>query len=110
MGLKPSDLSLPEESIVSLIKWYCREAGVRNLQKHIERICRKVALKVVQTKQDSEALLSEAAAKRAASDAAFAAAAAAAAVVGNYRARAGAPSVISTRPAWPMQRALEAGG
>ena len=30
---------------------YCREAGVRNLQKHVEKICRKVALKVVRATQ-----------------------------------------------------------
>ena len=33
---------------------YCREAGVRNLQKHIEKICRKVALKVVRVTQPRE--------------------------------------------------------
>lgn len=30
-----------------LIKSYCRESGVRNLQKHIEKVVRKVAYKVV---------------------------------------------------------------
>jgi len=51
MGLQPSHLELQEEAVVSLIRWYCRESGVRNLQKHIERICRKVALKVVRGSQ-----------------------------------------------------------
>lgn len=39
-------------AIESLIRWYCREAGVRNLQKHIERICRKLATKVVEKWED----------------------------------------------------------
>ena len=47
MGLKDEHLLLPDESLEELIRGYCREAGVRNLQKHIERICRKVALKVI---------------------------------------------------------------
>jgi len=47
MGLKPEHMELKDEAALQLIRWYCREAGVRNLQKHIERICRKVALRVV---------------------------------------------------------------
>jgi len=31
----------------SLARWWCREAGVRNLEKHINKIYRKVALQVV---------------------------------------------------------------
>ena len=43
-------------AIESLIRWYCREAGVRNLQKHIERICRKLATKVVEQWENRKAL------------------------------------------------------
>lgn len=31
----------------ALINEYCREAGVRNLKKHIEKLYRKVALRIV---------------------------------------------------------------
>jgi len=51
MGLREEHIELTEEAVVSLIRWYCRESGVRNLQKHIEKICRKVALKVVRSGQ-----------------------------------------------------------
>ena len=34
----------------ALIENYCREAGVRNLQKHLEKIYRKVALKLAKSK------------------------------------------------------------
>jgi len=61
MGLTPEQMEMPRESIVALIRWYCREAGVRNLQKQIERICRKVALKVVQVVQSAEHATLEAA-------------------------------------------------
>ena len=53
MGMKEAHLSLTDEAVEELIRWYCREAGVRNLQKHIEKICRKVALKVVRKQQEA---------------------------------------------------------
>ena len=37
-GVAPERLTLSSEAINSLIKWYCRESGVRNLQKHIEKV------------------------------------------------------------------------
>ncbi|KAF9259401.1 ATP-dependent protease La [Marasmius fiardii PR-910] len=47
-GLKEADVMLTEDAVDVLIKYYCRESGVRNLKKHIEKIYRKAALKVVQ--------------------------------------------------------------
>jgi ATP-dependent Lon protease len=35
-------VDLSDGALHALIETYCREAGVRNLQKHIERIYRKV--------------------------------------------------------------------
>lgn len=46
-GLKEEHISLYDDAIQLLIKSYCRESGVRNLQKHIEKVIRKVAFKVV---------------------------------------------------------------
>ena len=40
-------VTLNDDAVQSLIRWYCREAGVRNLEKHLERIYRKVALEIV---------------------------------------------------------------
>ena len=37
-GLKDEQVVLEPEAIEELIKWYCRESGVRNLQKHIEKV------------------------------------------------------------------------
>ncbi|KAJ8088265.1 ATP-dependent Lon protease pim1 [Marasmius tenuissimus] len=47
-GLKDADVLLQPDTVDMLIKYYCRESGVRNLKKHIEKIYRKAALKVVQ--------------------------------------------------------------
>lgn len=46
-GLKEADVQLSDEAIDELIKSYCRESGVRNLKKHIEKIFRKSALNIV---------------------------------------------------------------
>ncbi|KAI1658427.1 ATP-dependent protease La [Daldinia decipiens] len=47
-GLKGADVSLTDTAIDELIKSYCRESGVRNLKKQIEKVYRKSALKIVQ--------------------------------------------------------------
>ena len=47
-GLKQVDVELSKAAIEELIKSYCREAGVRNLKKQIEKVYRKSALKIVQ--------------------------------------------------------------
>ena len=45
-GLSKEHVSLTEDALNTLNKSYCRESGVRNLRKHIEKIYRKVAFKV----------------------------------------------------------------
>lgn len=42
----PPSLKVEDSAIEALIRWYCRESGVRNLEKHIEKLYRKVAYKV----------------------------------------------------------------
>lgn len=37
-GLKPEQTQILDDSLWTLIKSYCRESGVRNLQKHIEKV------------------------------------------------------------------------
>ncbi|XP_025829342.1 lon protease homolog, mitochondrial-like [Agrilus planipennis] len=46
-GLKDSNIKIDDSALTLLIKNYCRESGVRNLQKHIEKVVRKVAYKIV---------------------------------------------------------------
>ena len=47
-GLAPKNLFLSDATIRELIQSYTREAGVRNLEREIASICRKVAKKVLQ--------------------------------------------------------------
>ncbi|KAI6785177.1 Lon protease-like protein [Emericellopsis cladophorae] len=46
-GLQNAKVELTEDAIQELIKSYCRESGVRNLKKQIEKVYRKSALKIV---------------------------------------------------------------
>jgi ATP-dependent Lon protease len=46
-GLTAANIIIEEEAIRTLIQRYTREAGVRNLEREISSICRKVARKVV---------------------------------------------------------------
>ncbi|KAF6095189.1 lon peptidase 1, mitochondrial [Phyllostomus discolor] len=46
-GLDESKAKLSSEVLTLLIKQYCRESGVRNLQKQVEKVLRKSAYKIV---------------------------------------------------------------
>ena len=41
-GLKPGELAIPETTLTDIVRHYTREAGVRNLEREISKICRKV--------------------------------------------------------------------
>lgn len=53
-GLEDVNVNLTPEAIDALIKNYCRESGVRNLKKHIDKVFRKAAFKVVQEVGEDE--------------------------------------------------------
>jgi len=46
-GLKKAQLTIKDEAIIDLIRYYTREAGVRNLQRQIAALCRKAAKIIV---------------------------------------------------------------
>ncbi|XP_054731900.1 lon protease homolog, mitochondrial isoform X2 [Anastrepha obliqua] len=46
-GITGDHITINDDALTTLIKSYCRESGVRNLQKHIEKIVRKVAYRFV---------------------------------------------------------------
>jgi ATP-dependent Lon protease len=53
-GLTDKQVSFTDEGIQHLIQFYTREAGVRNLEREIGNICRKVARKVVNADGNKE--------------------------------------------------------
>jgi len=55
-GVGSEKALIEEQAINSLIKNYCRESGVRNLLKHIEKIYRKAAYKIVSGESPEEEL------------------------------------------------------
>jgi ATP-dependent Lon protease len=48
-GLSEKNVIFKDEAILEIIRAYTREAGVRNLEREIGNVCRKVARKVVKT-------------------------------------------------------------
>lgn len=46
-GLKASQLEIDDKVILKLVQGYTRESGVRNLERQIANLCRKVATRVV---------------------------------------------------------------
>lgn len=51
-GLSNDQISIQDAALTTLIKSYCRESGVRSLQKYIEKVHRKIALKIVNKEAD----------------------------------------------------------
>ncbi len=47
-GLKDGQLKLSDAALRAVINYYTREAGVRNLERNIANLCRKVAKKIVE--------------------------------------------------------------
>jgi len=46
-GLKTDELDITEEAIRDMVRYYTREAGVRNLEREISKVCRKVVKEVL---------------------------------------------------------------
>ncbi|MGB0895350.1 MAG: endopeptidase La [Parashewanella sp.] len=46
-GLKAAEINVDESAIISIIRYYTREAGVRALERELSKICRKVVKKIL---------------------------------------------------------------
>lgn len=57
-GLKPNEITITKNAIEDIIKYYTREAGVRNLEREIANICRKVVKELVKGKKTQKASVS----------------------------------------------------
>ncbi len=56
-GVKEDELDITDEAILSIIRSYTREAGVRNLEREISKICRKVVTEILLSKQNSKVVV-----------------------------------------------------
>ena len=54
-GLKEDQVEVQSGALVKLITEYCRESGVRNLKKHVEKIFRRAALRIVRAQEQTQA-------------------------------------------------------
>ena len=63
-GLKEEDIKFTHEALMKIIGRYTREAGVRNLEREIARVCRKIAKEVVQKDRDLKVRVTAVRAKR----------------------------------------------
>ena len=58
-GLTPGNLTFEDEGIVQIIRAYTREAGLRNLEREIGRVCRKVARAITEGRTEPVVCTSE---------------------------------------------------
>jgi ATP-dependent Lon protease len=45
-GLRPDELKIQESAVQGMVRYYTRESGVRNLEREIAKVCRKVVKEV----------------------------------------------------------------
>jgi ATP-dependent Lon protease len=58
-GLKPENIEYSEDMMLYTIRHYTRESGVRNLERVIAKVCRKVAREVVKNERNYKRVLAE---------------------------------------------------
>ena len=57
-GLKAGEINIDAEVVYDIIRYYTREAGVRNLEREISKICRKVVKQLITEPQDEQLQIS----------------------------------------------------
>ncbi|MGL4370861.1 MAG: S16 family serine protease, partial [Spirochaetota bacterium] len=58
-GIKESNIEFSDELILYIVRHYTREAGVRNLERTVGKVCRKVACQVVSKGLDHRCVISK---------------------------------------------------
>ena len=52
-GLKAGEFELTDEGLTGIIRYYTREAGVRNLEREIAKLCRKAVTEIVKGEKEA---------------------------------------------------------
>ncbi len=58
-GLKKKELEITESAIIGIIRYYTREAGVRNLEREISKVCRKAVKDILLNKNKDTVVVSQ---------------------------------------------------
>jgi len=58
-GLKAGEFTLQEDALTDIIRYYTREAGVRNLEREIAKLCRKAVTEIVMKRETSVTVSSD---------------------------------------------------
>ncbi|MGQ8365107.1 endopeptidase La [Glaciecola sp. 1036] len=58
-GLKDKELKIEESAIIGAIRYYTREAGVRNLEREISKICRKAVKNILLKKSKKPVVVNQ---------------------------------------------------
>jgi ATP-dependent Lon protease len=51
-GLKKGEFELTDEALIDMIRYYTREAGVRNLEREISKLARKAVTKIIKKEEE----------------------------------------------------------
>ncbi|QJR82064.1 endopeptidase La [Alteromonas pelagimontana] len=58
-GLKKNELEITESAIIGIIRYYTREAGVRNLEREISKVCRKAVKDILLSKSKEKVVVTQ---------------------------------------------------
>ncbi|TMO65203.1 endopeptidase La [Pseudoalteromonas aurantia] len=58
-GLKANEVDIEDSAIIGIIRYYTREAGVRNLEREISKLCRKAVKEILLDKETKKVVINQ---------------------------------------------------